>query len=283
MSLYTFFILSALILVARASEPVAGGPTECVVKGVDGVYGYDPTSDHGPDAWGDIPDHHYETCKTGDIQSPIDFPTEVKYGRLADGPKPDIVAANMTWSAGNSNWALSCADDEGCGVTMFAGKAFKLVNTHFHSPSEHTLAGRQYPLEAHMVHQADDGSYAVIATMFDYPQDRDYRSTIYTRAHVDFNKSPLVKSILNSMKEGREKFPVYLGSVIDANKGYCVYVGSLTTPPCTEGVTFLMSMNVQPVTRRQVYAYKITAGVGIDGNNRPTQPLHKREITCYVK
>ena len=69
-----------------------------------------------------------------------------------------------------------------------------------------------------------------------------------------------------------KKFIIPLGSIIEEDMGYCTYVGSLTTPPCSEGVTFMLSQHISFVTKRQVAEYRLTAGVGIDGNNRPIRP-----------
>lgn len=269
-----------LACVSYAAESSGIDAGDCPVKGIEGAYSYDPTSDNGPADWGKI--SGFETCSSGNRQSPVDFPVGVSYAPLADGPKPMIMAANMTPGSGSYNWALNCPTGSDCGSTMFGGKLFRLINMHFHSPSEHTLGGEQYPLELHMVHIADDGSLAVIATMFKYP-DSDYPAQVAEGINVPYGTNGLVKQALNGLDNNRDSIMVHLGSVINAKKGYCVYVGSLTTPPCTEGVTFLMSQNIVSVTERQVAKYRLSAGVGYDGNNRPLQALNERSITCYVK
>lgn len=188
---------------------------------------------------------------------------------------------NFTFDPTSSNWALSCPLKE-CGSTMFKGEVFYHFNTHFHSPSEHTLNGKSFPLEAHFVHASEDGKLAVLATLFDYPSETGYVSTIVKGANKELGVNAYFKEILKGVSEGKNKVLVQTNEVIDAAKGYCSYSGSLTTPPCSEDVTWMMSLNIETVSRRQVHAYFVSAGASFDGNNRPIQPLNGRNITCYV-
>lgn len=275
-------VLTALALATSALAATAvSADASCPVKGAEGDYSYDPTSGTGPADWGSIkPD--YEACGTGKIQSPIDFPTSVLYAPLEDGPKPMLEASDFIFSAGSYNWALTCATDQTCGFTMFGGKKFYFLNQHFHAPSEHTLNGKQYPFESHMVHISEDGDLAVIATMFEFANESEYPPTIYAGNNLDFGVNSYIKQILNGVTKDKGTFKISPSKIIDSRKGYCVYTGSLTTPPCSEGVTFLMAMNVETVSKRQVHEYYVTAGAPFDGNNRPVQPLNGRKITCYV-
>lgn len=279
MALPSFLFLALLFSVARAADKLEVDSSKCAVKGAEGDFSYDPTSSTGPGDWGDL-SSDFETCSLGSSQSPINFPLSVSYAPRSEGPKPSISVGNMSYSPTSYNWALSCEGD--CGYTMFAGQKFKLINLHLHAPSEHTLNGRQYPLEAHMVHISDAGDLAVIATMFDYPSTTTYQSQVAAGANKDYGVNSLVKEVMRGVMKNKGTFKVHLGSILNPGKGYCVYSGGLTTPPCTEGVTFLMAQNVETVSRRQVFDYSASCGVGMDGNNRPLQPLNGRVVTCYV-
>ena len=274
----TIFSLLLLFPVILASEELAAS-TNCGVKGAEGLYSYDPTSGSGPSVWGKL--DGFKTCGDGHNQSPIDFPLDVMFAPLSDGPQPAIGMAELELGAVSYNWALNCPEHHDCGETTYKGKTFKLVNLHFHHPSEHRLNGKQFPLESHMVHASEDGELAVLATMYDYAPE-SYANTVYSHDGKEFGKSKLLNGIMKNLYNGKSKFAVYMGSVLEPEKGYCTYVGSLTTPPCTEGVTFLMSNAVQMVSRRQVAKYALSTGAGFDGNNRPTQPTNDRNITCYV-
>ena len=275
-SLYYLAVLSVLAI-ALASESGGAPDSHCMVKSYEGTYSYDPTSTNGPEHWGSILGEHYETCGHGHRQSPIDFPNQVVYAPLSAGPQVSMSYANMTPSSGSYNWALNC---DHCEITTFRGKEYKLINLHFHSPSEHRLNGTAYPLEAHMVHIAEDGSLAVIATMFEYIE-RSYAARVAHAGSVEYGASSILKHAFKSVSKGSDLIP--LGSILDPKKGFCSYVGSLTTPPCTEGVTWFMSENIVSVSKRQVARFRLTAGLGLDGNNRPVQPIEGREVTCFIK
>ena len=166
-------LFTSFFIVVQCAENGVSVSHSCTVKSVQGDYSYDLTSSSGPEYWGHMKGN--EMCREGYRQSPIDFPLQCSYASLENGPKPLITSANMTPTAGSYNWALNC---DSCGMTWFDGKLYKLINLHFHSPSEHTLNGVPYPLEVHMVHKADDGSLAVIATLFKYPDDDDFRTEV---------------------------------------------------------------------------------------------------------
>lgn len=278
-TVFSAVLLSCLAAVSLGAA-AGDGPSSCPVKGGSGKYSYDPTSSTGPAMWGYM--EGYEACKDGQIQSPIDFPTECIYKSKLEGPDPNMTGGVMDFSAGVQNWALSCAEGVDCGYTMFGGKKYNVINYHIHAPSEHTLNGKQYPMESHIVHQAEDGSLGVIATMFQYPENDTYPAIVYEKANVAWGTSSLTKNLIKNIGADKESFRVPLGSIINANKGYCTYTGSLTTPPCSEGVTFMMSMNIPYVTKRQVHDYAVSAGASYDGNNRPLNPINNREITCYI-
>lgn len=280
-SILSITAILALAAVVLASEPVKVDSKSCSIKAAAGEFTYDKFSDHGPDHWGSIKEE-FRTCGTGGIQSPINFTPDVKFSRMADGPKPMLKISDFTFGATSENWALTCAEEKKCGYTMFGGKTYYYVNTHFHSPSEHYLNGKQYPLESHMVHISEDGEIAVIATMYDYPGDSDYPSQVMAAGHKDYGVNNFFTTCMGGVMHEDSKITVHPMDIIDESKGFCVYTGSLTTPPCTEGVTFIMSMNVQTVSKRQVHDYRLSCGSPYDGNNRPVQPLNGREITCYL-
>ncbi|CAN8075338.1 unnamed protein product [Agarophyton chilense] len=282
MKLFTVFVLSLFTVSVLANEELEVDSSGCPVKSAVGDFAYDITLPNNPSNWGNIKEE-FAACKDGDSQSPINFPANVQYAPKAAGPRPRMNMANMTFGASSYNWAMSCSDESGsCGTTTFNGKTYELINVHFHSPSEHKLFGKQYPLECHMVHAAEDGSLAVIGTMFDYADETSYPARIYQRVTPEYGDNRVLTTVLDGVKTDRVEWSIPVGQIVDHNKGYCSYSGSLTTPPCTEGVTWFMSMNVWSISERQVHEYSRTAGTSIDGNNRPVKPLNERPVTCYV-
>eukprot|EP00177_Eucheuma_denticulatum_P006495 GFKZ01011827.1.p1 GENE.GFKZ01011827.1~~GFKZ01011827.1.p1 ORF type:complete len:284 (-),score=26.87 GFKZ01011827.1:120-971(-) len=275
-------VFSLLVASSFASDAVELDTSNCAIKGAPGIYTYNPNTDEGPEDWGSIIPE-FSTCGDGTKQSPVNFITDVSYGPLSMGPKPALRNANFTFASTTENWALSCEEEKACGYTDYNGTRYYHINTHFHSPSEHTLNGRQYPLESHFVHASEDGQLAVIATMYEYALESTYPGVIYAGGRRDFGVNKYFERIMDGVSAGKEEVEVLTKMVVKPSKGYCTLTGSLTTPPCTEGVTWIMSMNVETVSKRQVHGYQTSAGATFDGNNRPTQPLNGREITCYVK
>lgn len=278
---FSLFVLLVVSPFAFAADAVEGGSDSCLIKSGDGPFGYDPRSGKGPADWPTLLPT-YSTCGTGQIQSPIDFPDKVRYAPKSRGPKPSLKRSNFTFSPTSSNWALTCAEENTCGFTMYNGTKLNHFNIHLHAPSEHTLNGRSYPLEAHFVHASDDGTqFGVIATMFDYPDEEAYINKIEAGRRGDVGHNKFMDEVLKGVSTGGT-FGVPSARILRPGMGYCKYTGSLTTPPCTEGVTFFMAAHIETVSRRQVWDYIISAGASFDGNNRPIQPRNGREITCYV-
>lgn len=271
-------LVAAIAAMSRAALTV-DAPATCATLGTSGTYGYDPTTDKGPASWGKL-SADYTTCGTGSMQSPVDMPRPTIYTDKGTGPQPNISVAHMEYGAGSSNWALTCVNENSCGSMSFGGEMFHVFNLHLHSPSEHLLDGKQYPLEAHLVHVSASGELAVITTMFDYPPMDTYAADVYETVPKEHQTNELVRTVLANIDQ--DTVDVNLGGIVHADEGYCSYVGSLTTPPCSEGVTFFMALHTETVTRRQVAAYRLSAGVGLDGNNRPTMPLNGRKVTAYI-
>lgn len=274
-------LVSGLISLSRASEsvPVA---TSCFIKGSAGTYGYDPTTNNGPDNWGKLR-LEYKQCDTGKSQSPINIPRFSKLIPRSTVLKPKMVSAKMNLSSSSSNWALHCITPCTCGHSVFKGKKFNVVNLHFHSPSEHTIDGRHYPLEAHIVHSSDDEELAVISTLFKYGEKNVLAELKAVPSAHNYGYNNFFEHVLNGVQSSSGVFHANIRNIVRPRKGYFSYSGSLTTPPCSEGVTFFVANHVETISRRQVFDYQVSSGAGWDGNNRPTQPLNGRKVTSYNK
>ena len=130
------------------------------------------------------------------------------------------------------------------GTTTFAGKAFTLQQFHMHTPSEHRINDEYFPLEIHMVHEAEDGALAVIAIPFQLTEDG---STTELLTAVTQNIEA-VRTPGTITKTGALDFAELTNAI--QTKPLFQYTGSLTTPPCAEGLTFLvmeepMAINVK--------------------------------------
>lgn len=264
----------------------AGSTTKsnsCAIKSGTGVYTYDDTNPGGPAQWGSLRGE-FRTCDTGTLQSPININYDVRLSGMRCGAKTYFLPSLMEFLPTPGNWAFTCKAPGTCGVTSFLNKQYAVQNIHFHRPSEHYLNGVQYPLEAHIEHRSEDGRLIILATLFRYD---DGNSSILGQGTIPFptmdESEPLVSTLLDAVKRGNTTTSVNLDDIIDDSKGFCAYLGSLATPPCTEGVTYLISTNIPTVSKRHVHAFWVSTGFQFKGNSRPLKPINGREVTCYVK
>lgn len=261
------FLLTLFLISVQVSGLLAA--TVCPVIGQSGDYSYDSSSPTGPSSWGSLA--NYQTCGTGTSQSPIDFPTSYELSILA---RPVLVytIATMHLHSKTENWALECDPNDDCGEMIYHEKSYKVLNIHFHTPSEHLVDGKQYPLECHIVHQAASGEYAVLATMFEYA------------AGLVGNSGPneVVTKILDGVCNNETSIEVPLAAILGPVEGILSYTGSLTTPPCSEGVMFFMQEKVQIVSNAQVNNFAHTTGSPTGKNNRQPKDMNNRLITRFL-
>lgn len=143
------------------------------------------------------------------------------------------------------------------------GNRFGLLQFHFHAPSENRINGKSYPMEAHLVHADEDGNLAVVAVMF--VQGRENEMLARAWSHMP----------KHSGDEHALPSPVAAEGLLPSNRDYYRYNGSLTTPPCTEGVRWLVMKEPVSASDQQIRAF---SRVMHHPNNRPIQPTHARPI-----
>ncbi|XP_014495005.1 alpha carbonic anhydrase 7-like [Vigna radiata var. radiata] len=237
-------------------------------------FGYDEDSANGPQYWGDIKEA-WETCKTGQIQSPIDLSTNVvqvipKSGSLKYWTYNPQYA---TLSNRGHDVAVNLRGD--AGSIDIDGSSFFLQQIHWHWPSEHTIDGRRYDLELHMVHvspQADGtNKTAVVGVLYEYGSPDPLLSRV-EQYLVDIPKE-------NEEESVGEIDP----SEIMSGKMFYRYIGSLTAPPCTEGIIWTIDKEIRTVSIGQVELLKNTVLIPYAPRNaRPLQPLNQRNLRLYV-
>ncbi|KAH8593660.1 alpha carbonic anhydrase [Bisporella sp. PMI_857] len=212
-----------------------GGAAEKVVE--VGKFGY--LGADGPTQWASL-STEFTGCSTNTIQSPIDVTntsTTTIAGTDLTIEFPDVAATEFE-NIGTTVEVVM----EGTGAkTTVGGKEFELKQFHFHSPSEHTVDGEYFPLEMHMVHEAADGAIAVIAAHFQLSEGGETTELISTI----FNKIGEISNPGTVTEVG----PLAFGPVVAAIQGQNLhqYTGSLTTPPCAEGLTFFVTSQQLPL------------------------------------
>lgn len=192
--------------------------------------------------WGHLAPE-YATCAVGANQSPIDLSGGVE-ARL---PALEFAYGGNVTAAMNNGHALQLLAD-GDNALVSGGKRYRFLQAHFHTPSEHTLEGKAFPAEIHFVHKAADGELAVVGVFL-----------AEGKANADYAKA---------VQGG----PAPLRSLLSGGS-YFLYRGSLTTPPCSEGVRWHVMKAPVELSADQVAKLK---SLFKEGTARPVQPLNGR-------
>jgi carbonic anhydrase len=206
--------------------------------------------------WGELAEE-FATCSTGVEQSPIDL-TRATPAVIADAELAYVPAAATVTDNGHTVQV----NLTGAGTALIDGHEYSLAQFHFHAPSEHTVDGVHSPVEAHFVHADAEGNLAVIGVMI-----------------VEGAPHPLFDAIIAAVPGNEEETP--LSVQVDARTLMPTtlmayrYPGSLTTPPCTEGVTW--SVLQEPITWSPAQVAALVSHFE-EPNNRPEQALNYREL-----
>ncbi len=221
----------------------------------DGHWGY--SGDAGPARWGSM-SADYDLCSAGRMQSPVDI-TE---GLVADGPDITFNYAATGLTIGNNGHTVQVDYGEGSQIEI-AGRRFDLLQLHFHTPSEHLIDGASFPMEMHLVHKDANGALAVVGVMFEAGASNLALSEIWHHLPQHPGAAEQVSGVVINARD-----------FLPAGQGYHHYKGSLTTPPCTEGVNWFVLD--QPLLAD---AGQVAQFVNIIGDNaRPAQTTHNRLI-----
>ncbi|MDN5936902.1 MAG: carbonic anhydrase family protein [Nitrosospira sp.] len=182
--------------------------------------------DSGPAHWGEI-DPHFQACSSGEIQSPVDFRRAPQYHELA------IDYGTTTGEIFNVGHEVKIAT-EGNNTLTLDGVTYKLVQFHFHIPSEHTVNGRGYDMEMHLVHQSADGKILVLAVFMERGKNSGALAPIFENLPDDINAHHPLDESFNP------------ATLLPESRANYRYVGSLTTPPCNEPLQWIVM--AEPVT-----------------------------------
>lgn len=222
-------------------------------------WGYE--GEHGPAHWGHI-SKEYADCSKGKSQSPIDI-SGAQDENLAD------IAFNYKSSKiniVNNGHTVQVNYDEGSSIKV-NGSEYKLLQFHFHDPSEHTVGGKSFAVELHLVHKNDKGELAVVGVLIEKGTENPAYKTVWANMPKKAGEKKELKETVDA------------ADLLPASKVYYTYSGSLTTPPCSEGVKWLVLKTPVQMSEAQIDAF-----MGVHkGNNRPVQPLNSRSIKADVK
>jgi carbonic anhydrase len=235
-----------------AMDAEAGEPEATEMEAAS--WSYD--GDGAPVNWGSL-NADYAVCDTGTEQSPIDL---VSTDMDAQNT-PDI-----NWTPASSAMVADTGytivvSVEGAGGLTLGGTEYTLAQFHFHAGSEHTIDGAQYPLEVHFVHVSEAGELAVVGMMFEDGAANDPLGGIWANLPEGEGEASLEATL------DPNAFLPEAGAIWR-------YEGSLTTPPCSEGVAWTVFQTPLTASSEQLAAFTAR----YDNNYRPVQPLNERSL-----
>ncbi|MGF1457988.1 MAG: carbonic anhydrase [Leptolyngbyaceae cyanobacterium] len=215
------------------------------------------TGTDGPDNWGNL-SAAYQACQTGQQQSPIDLE-----GAIASPHSDlDIVYRPMPLTIQNTGHTIQVTAAPGNWVAV-DGEPFELQQFHFHTPSEHILEHMAYAMEMHLVHQNADGELLVLGVFLaEGAENPDLRSL--------WAAMPPHKSAPRTIPEVK----IDLLQLLPRDCRYYFYKGSLTTPPCSERVRWIVLQQSIGVSPAQVAQFQRL----FLANARPVQPRNQRSV-----
>lgn len=212
---------------------------------------------NGPVKWGDLCEA-YEVCKLGQTQSPIDLP-ELP---VESGPSLDLRYHVASLNVVNNGHAIQMDCPAGSSIEI-ENDRYELKQFHFHGLSEHTVAGRAMAMECHFVHVDATGNLAVVGLFLEEGDDNPALEPLW---------SHLPQTVGERIESASEEVDV--AALLPERRSYFTYVGSLTTPPCSENVRWFVFDQAIPLSNKQLNTFRTLYA----DNYRPVQPLEGRSV-----
>lgn len=218
--------------------------------------GWSYSGSNGPQAWASLSPEMFACA--GKNQSPINLTGFIK-AQLAP---INIHYAAAPGSIVNTGHDIKI-DYPAAGSIWVEGIEFKLKQFHFHAPSENQINGHSFPLEGHFVNVDSEGSITVLAVMFQEGKPNKALELLWQNIPADVGMTNVLPVAFNA------------DSLLPLKRSYYRFNGSLTTPPCAEGVRWIVFKQPLSVSKQQLAAFAKVMG---QPNNRPIQPLNARVV-----
>lgn len=214
------------------------------------------SGDTGPEHWAEL-SPQYSAC-SGKNQAPIDLTAFVE---------ADLEPIEFAYRAGggeisNNGHTVQVSYEAGSTIGV-DGQTFQLVQFHFHAPSENHIDGESFPMEAHLVHADKDGNLAVVAVLFAQGKANEALAEAWANMPQRAGDTHAFSS------------PLDASDLLPANRDYYRFNGSLTTPPCTEGVRWLVMKHPVSASKEQLEKFALAIP---HPNNRPIQATNARAV-----
>lgn len=213
----------------------------------------------GPANWSHLKPE-FNVCAIGKRQSPIN----IEESKTLAGPAEPI-QFHYTPSNGTviNNGHTIQVDVQGDNTITVRGSTYRLAQFHFHTPSEEQINFKRYPMVAHLVHKSDEGQLAVVAVLLEQGNANELMNKVWTYMPLDANdRVQMPNELLN------------LGEILPIDQRYYQFMGSLTTPPCTEGVLWMVMKQPMQISKAQ---YRLFTQL-YPNNARPVQATNGRPV-----
>jgi carbonic anhydrase len=224
----------------------------------------------GAEHWSEL-DPSYAPCNTGEEQSPID----IQNAERADLPvlRFDSRSAPLKYLVNNGHTIrVNYHDAPGTGNLLIVGdKRYQLTQFHFHRPSEEYIHGKPYDMVAHLMYQDSDGKVAGVAVLLRSGKPNATIQQIWD------NMPRTESKVLSDFSHEEQSVPgvdINPSGLLPRDTSYYMYMGSVTAPPCTEGVTWFVLKTPLEISADQISAFAQLYPHGV----RPTQPLNGRVV-----
>ena len=241
------------VLAAAASMMTAG------LLNADEEHHWSYQGSTGPAKWATL-EHEYETCGTGKAQSPIDIQDAV--AKKSDLPPIVFDYKPSPLKIIDNGHTIQVNYEPGSFIVV-GGVRYELVQFHFHHPSEEKIDGKAHEMVAHLVHRNAEGKLAVVAVLIDKGGASELVATLWKNIPKEKEKEAAVEGVAIDVTQ-----------LLPENKDYYTFQGSLTTPPCSEGVTWFVLKAPVKIADAEIAAFAKIYPL----NARPVQPLNGRTI-----
>ncbi|MBK3493672.1 carbonic anhydrase family protein [Viridibacillus sp. YIM B01967] len=215
----------------------------------------------GPNKWANL-DPSFSMCANGKEQSPIDIELEdVKLDKSIGDIKINYQPTIFTIM--NNGHTIQANDVSRKNSILIDGDEYTLLQMHFHTPSEHKINEQHYAMEGHFIHENSEGKRAVLAVLIEAGNENRALAEMWSKLPPKVTEADIP---LNNA--------IDLANLLPDDKKVFRYSGSLTTPPCSEGIKWsVLEQNIE-MSQEQIDAFSAI----FPHNNRPIQPLNNREV-----
>lgn len=253
LALPALLVLAPLLASCAAGAPADDAVSSAPPPAAAGEVHWSYDGEEGPDEWGQLAKNFAE-CEVGDEQSPIDLPDHATE-KLTEHPK--ITSSPTVGESVDTGHTIQLVPDGDASEIEWKDNEFDLAQVHFHMPSEHTVEGKALDAEFHFVHTTESGEVLVLGVL---AKEGDTENDAW---------QPFIEG---AAEPGTDELPIDVAAMLPTDPTFEEYAGSLTTPPCTEGVDWVIYHEPIELTAEQIAVLK---DAYVD-NARPVQPQGDR-------